>query len=121
MITLRGVGTLVISLPGSEVVRSLDASQRSEYLKGLKYNIVFTGPGGAKVERDAHSGNTVSFKLKIGRWNISLKVFNANGREVGSQTKTERVESGKRKSVKNGARHHFLRSLFSISFLLPLN
>ena len=97
---INGTGKVTISLPGSEAARALNETQRNDYVNGLKYAVVCAGPGDSKIEREARSGEAVSFELAVGRWNITVTVFNRNGRAIGSQTVTEFIEGGKNKRVR---------------------
>ena len=96
----KNTGKVTISLPGIETARALNETQRNDYISGLKYAVVCTGPGDSKIEREVPSGESISLELAVGRWSITVAVYNKNERMIGSQTVTEFVEGGKSKRVR---------------------
>ena len=99
MESMEGIGTLVIRLPGeSGYARTLTQTEKDKYLSELKYSIECSGPV-SMIKRDAGAGETVPLYLTSGRYNITVTITNKNGRVIGSETKTETIEAGEKKSV----------------------
>jgi len=96
---MEGIGTLVIRLPGeSGSARTLTQTEKDKYLSELKYSIECSGPV-SMIKRDAGAGETVPLYLTSGKYNITVTITNKNGRVIGSETKTETIEAGEKKSV----------------------
>ena len=85
-----GKGTLKIKMPGNNSARALS----DEYLGSLTYTLDFTSSGKSQSKKAA-AGETVTITLAAGSWNIDVKVFNSDGKPVGSaETTTVNVEVG---------------------------
>ena len=99
MRSMEGKGTLVIRLPGeSGSARTLTTTEKNKYLSELRYSIVCSGLV-SMIKRDAGAGETVPLYLTSGKYIITVTITNKNGRVIGSETKTETIEAGEKKSV----------------------
>ena len=98
MIEQDGKGTLVISLPGSDVGRAAVDPISNDLKNTLKYDILFEGPDGNSSEI-VSAGSSISKNVSAGNWEITVTVLDAQGIKIGEEKETALVKSGKKTPV----------------------
>lgn len=82
-------GKIVLSLPAraSYVAQAVPAAEDASralagYPAQLRYEIVFSGPGGQTLTRNSDGGDNISVKVAPGLWHVSVKAFSSANSEV---------------------------------------